>query len=222
MVKSMRGIWKPVSMALLVLCATNVAADELEYVVKGVEDPLKANVLSHLEQIQIGRDARLADRDYAEVIANAEKRARTALRPFGYYRPDVRGRVQRRSDDTLRLTISINAGPPMIVTAVEVQVVGAGANREELRKWRPGVNSKDIDVTLEDGVLSIKGSRNTEKEVSAAGYRRRERTNGTFLRQFTLPDTVDANSISASARDGVLEVTIPKQEKPAAKKIAVN
>jgi len=86
----------------------------------------------------------------------------------------------------------------------------------------PGVNSKDIDVTLEDGVLSIKGERNTEKEVSEAGYRRRERTHGTFLRQFTLPDTVDANSISATARDGVLEVTIPKQEKPAAKKIAVS
>ena len=86
----------------------------------------------------------------------------------------------------------------------------------------PGVNSKDIDVTLEDGVLSIKGERNTETEVSEAGYRRRERTHGTFLRQFTLPDTVDANSISATARDGVLEVTIPKQEKPAAKKITVN
>ncbi len=86
----------------------------------------------------------------------------------------------------------------------------------------PGVNSKDIDVTLEDGVLSIKGERNTEKELSEAGYRRRERTHGTFLRQFTLPDTVDANSISATARDGVLEVTIPKQEKPAAKKIAVS
>jgi len=86
----------------------------------------------------------------------------------------------------------------------------------------PGVNSKDIDVTLEDGVLSIKGERNTETELSEAGYRRRERTHGTFLRQFTLPDTVDANSISATARDGVLEVTIPKQEKPAAKKIDVS
>jgi HSP20 family protein len=86
----------------------------------------------------------------------------------------------------------------------------------------PGVNSKDIDVTLEDGVLSIKGERNTEKEVSEAGYRRRERTHGAFLRQFTLPDTVDTNSISATARDGILEVTIPKQEKPAAKKIAVS
>jgi HSP20 family protein len=86
----------------------------------------------------------------------------------------------------------------------------------------PGVNNKDIDVTLEDGVLSIKGARNTETEASETGYRRRERTYGTFMRQFTLPDTVDVNEISAIARDGVLEVTIPKQEKPAAKKITVN
>ena len=86
----------------------------------------------------------------------------------------------------------------------------------------PGVNSKDIDVTLEDGVLSIKGERSTETDVSEAGYRRRERTHGTFMRQFTLPDTVNANGISATAKDGVLEVTIPKQDKPAAKKITVS
>ena len=86
----------------------------------------------------------------------------------------------------------------------------------------PGVNSKDIDVTLEDGVLSIKGERSTETDVSEAGYRRRERTHGTFMRQFTLPDTVNANGISAAAKDGVLEVTIPKQDKPAAKKITVS
>ena len=86
----------------------------------------------------------------------------------------------------------------------------------------PGVNNKDIDVTLEDGVLSIKGARNTETEAAEAGYRRRERSHGTFMRQFTLPDTVDVNEISATAKHGVLEVTIPKQEKPAAKKITVN
>mgnify|MGYP001821617983 FL=1 len=132
----MRRIWRPAATVLLILSAVSAAADELQYVVNGVEDPLKANVLSHLEHIQIGRDARLAERDYAEVIANAEKRARTALRPFGYYRPDVRGQLQRRSEDILRLTLSINAGPPIIVTAVDVKVVGAGANREELRRWR--------------------------------------------------------------------------------------
>jgi len=86
----------------------------------------------------------------------------------------------------------------------------------------PGVNRKDIEITLEEGVLTVKGERNTETDVSEAGYRRRERTHGTFMRQFTLPDTVNATSISATARDGVLEITIPKQDKPEARKITVS
>ena len=86
----------------------------------------------------------------------------------------------------------------------------------------PGVNRKDIEITLEEGVLTVKGERNTETAVSAAGYRRRERTHGTFMRQFTLPDTVNATSISAAAKDGVLEITIPKQDKPEARKITVS
>jgi HSP20 family protein len=86
----------------------------------------------------------------------------------------------------------------------------------------PGVNRKDIEITLEEGVLTVKGERNTETDVSEAGYRRRERTHGTFMRQFTLPDTVNATSISAAAKDGVLEITIPKQDKPEARKITVS
>jgi len=86
----------------------------------------------------------------------------------------------------------------------------------------PGVNRKDIEITLEEGVLTVKGERNTETDVSEAGYRRRERTHGTFMRQFTLPDTVNATSISATAKDGVLEITIPKQDKPEARKITVS
>ena len=86
----------------------------------------------------------------------------------------------------------------------------------------PGVNRKDIEITLEEGVLTVKGERNTETDVSEAGYRRRERTHGTFMRQFTLPDTVNATSISATAKDGVLEITIPKQRKPEARKITVS
>ena len=86
----------------------------------------------------------------------------------------------------------------------------------------PGVNRKDIEITLEEGVLTVKGERNTETDVSEQGYRRRERTHGTFMRQFTLPDTVNATGISASARDGVLEIMIPKQDKPEARKISVS
>jgi len=86
----------------------------------------------------------------------------------------------------------------------------------------PGVNRKDIEITLEEGVLTVRGERNTETDVSETGYRRRERTHGTFMRQFTLPDTVNATSISATAIDGVLEITIPKQDKPEARKITVS
>jgi HSP20 family protein len=83
----------------------------------------------------------------------------------------------------------------------------------------PGVNRKDIEITLEEGVLTVKGERNTRNEVAEQGYRRRERSHGTFMRQFTLPDTVNTTDISASATDGVLKITIPKQEKPEVKKI---
>jgi len=86
----------------------------------------------------------------------------------------------------------------------------------------PGVNRKDVEITLEDGVLTIKGERKSVKEISEEGVRRRERIHGTFVRQFNLPETVDAARISASAEDGVLTVEIPKQAKPEPKKITVS
>ena len=86
----------------------------------------------------------------------------------------------------------------------------------------PGVNRNDVEITLEDGVLTVKGERKSETEVAEEGYRRRERIYGTFVRQFNLPDTVDTANISAKAEDGVLKIEIPKQEKPQPKKIAVS
>jgi HSP20 family protein len=86
----------------------------------------------------------------------------------------------------------------------------------------PGVNRDDVEITLEDGVLTVKGERKSETEVAEEGYRRRERIYGTFVRQFNLPDTVDTANISAKAEDGVLKIEIPKQEKPQPKKIAVS
>ena len=86
----------------------------------------------------------------------------------------------------------------------------------------PGVNRNDVEITLEDGVLTVKGSRTSESAVSEEGYRRKERFHGTFSRQFSLPDTVDTANISATAKDGVLEIEIPKQAKPEPKRITVN
>ena len=86
----------------------------------------------------------------------------------------------------------------------------------------PGVERKDVEVTMEDGVLTIKGERHAETEEKREGFHRRERVHGTFLRQFTLPDTVDADNISATVKEGVLHIEIPKQAKPEPRKITVD
>ncbi len=85
----------------------------------------------------------------------------------------------------------------------------------------PGVDSKDVDITLEDSVLTIKGSRSTESETEEAGFKRRERFSGEFVRRFTLPDTVDSEAITAKADNGVLRITIPKREQVLPRSIAI-
>ncbi|NCF80062.1 MAG: Hsp20 family protein [Proteobacteria bacterium] len=86
----------------------------------------------------------------------------------------------------------------------------------------PGVDPKDIDVTMADGVLTIKGERKHESEEEAEGYKRVERSYGSFYRRFSLPDTADAERVTAKGKDGVLEVFIPKQEKVQPRRIAVS
>jgi HSP20 family protein len=86
----------------------------------------------------------------------------------------------------------------------------------------PGVDSKDIHVTAEDGVLTIKGERKFEKKDSAGGYERLERFEGTFQRRFVLPDNVNADEIKARHNNGVLEVSIPKQAAALPKRISVD
>jgi HSP20 family protein len=80
----------------------------------------------------------------------------------------------------------------------------------------PGVDGKDIDITADKGVLTIKGERRSEKKSSNDGFERVERATGTFLRRFTLPESADAEAIKATHVNGVLELTIPKrpQEQP--------
>jgi HSP20 family protein len=86
----------------------------------------------------------------------------------------------------------------------------------------PGVQGKDVDITLEDGVLTIKGERRTETEAQSDAFQRRERARGTFMRRFTLPDTVNDENISAAVKDGVLQIEIPKQDKQQARKITIS
>ena len=86
----------------------------------------------------------------------------------------------------------------------------------------PGVEPGDIEVTMENGVLTIKGERRLGTQGEGDnGYRRVERAYGSFHRRFTLPETADAEAISASGEHGVLEVVIPKRATLQPKRIAV-
>jgi HSP20 family protein len=85
----------------------------------------------------------------------------------------------------------------------------------------PGVRPEDVKLTVENNVLTIQGSKQQVAEERADRVHRYERTYGAFERSFTLPTTVDANSIKASYDNGVLTVTLPKVEKAKPRQIEV-
>lgn len=94
-------------------------------------------------------------------------------------------------------------------------------DRFVLRADVPGVKADDIDISMENGVLSIGGSREQEKTEQHEGLRRVERVSGKFYRRFTLPETADAENVTARCTNGILEVTIPKQTEVMPRRITV-
>ena len=74
----------------------------------------------------------------------------------------------------------------------------------------PGVEAKNIEITLDKNVLTIRGARDAETELDEGNFKRKERYRGSFTRQFSLPETADGDNISARSTNGVLTVTIPK------------
>jgi HSP20 family protein len=86
----------------------------------------------------------------------------------------------------------------------------------------PGVDPSAIEITLQNGVLTLSGSREKTIEQNGVESRRIERITGSFLRRFTLPESVDADAVKASGKNGVLEIVIPKREAAKPRKISVN
>jgi HSP20 family protein len=85
----------------------------------------------------------------------------------------------------------------------------------------PGVKPEDIEVSLEKGILTVRGQRRLENREEKDGYRRVERVGGEFFRRFSLPDTADSQSVKAKFNNGVLEVVIPKQQEVLPRRINV-
>lgn len=95
------------------------------------------------------------------------------------------------------------------------------ADRFVLKLDVPGVDVSAIDITLDQGLLSVSGERAKDALAKEVERSRTERPYGRFHRRFTLPDTADAAGVRATGRNGIVEVTIPKQEKSQPRRIQI-
>ncbi len=90
-----------------------------------------------------------------------------------------------------------------------------------LRADLPGIKLEDVDIRVENNVLTVRGERKFEKDVKQDSYHRVERVYGSFARTFTLPNTVNAEKIHATYEQGVLQILMPKREEARPKQIKI-
>jgi HSP20 family protein len=118
--------------------------------------------------------------------------------------------VERSSDDS-----SLSAWAPSVdIYETEHELV--------VKADLPDVDPKDLDIRVENNILTIRGERKFEKKVNEENYLRVERSYGSFARSFTLANTVNSEAIKADYQSGVLTLTVPKREEAKPKQIKVN
>ncbi len=96
-----------------------------------------------------------------------------------------------------------------------------GKDRIQLKVELPGFKEDQVNLTVEDGLLTIRGERKFNRESREENYHRIERSYGTFVRSFTLPNSVEQNRIQAAFADGILNVELPKREETKPKQIPI-
>ena len=103
-----------------------------------------------------------------------------------------------------------------------VDIYSTGEQALVLKAEIPGMNKDEIEITVENFTLTIRGEKKTEETVKNDQFHRVERSYGTFTRSFALPQTVDANKVEAAYKDGVLTIKLPQREEAKPKQIKVN
>ena len=132
--------------------------------------------------------------------------------------------TQNQFDRFLREAFSPAAGEGEVSTRTWAPPVDIYENGDNLvlKAELPGINPDDVEIRVEDNTLYLKGERKFEKEVKEQSYHRVERSYGAFTRTFSLPNSVDADKVTANYKDGVLTLTMPKKEEAKPKTIKIN
>ena len=140
-----------IATVLMFLLAGATASAEVEFVINGVDDPLRANVRAHIEFLQLGQRATVSNRELDKILDDAIEDARIALRPYGYYQPDITGRYVRRRDGDAVVELSISRGPAIRVDTLDLRVNGPGSVERALREWVgewPLTRGERLDQTI--------------------------------------------------------------------------
>ena len=118
----------------------------------------------------------------------------------------------------------LNEGEGTLTTASFIPAVDVYEDEKKvvLKLEVPGIEEKDLDVSVENNTLTVKGERKFEKEEKEENFHRIERRYGSFYRAFTLPTTVDTESVAASYNAGVLKLELKKKPEAQPKQIKVN
>jgi translocation and assembly module TamA len=126
------------ALAAFAWLAAAPAAADLAFEVVGVEEALRQNIVHHNDVLRLGQSGVFSTAALDEIAAEAEVRAREALRPYGYYRPVVRSRHYRRDNGDAVIELQVETGPPVLVRKVDVGIDGPGKDQLELRRWLDG------------------------------------------------------------------------------------
>ncbi|MFW5729492.1 MAG: Hsp20/alpha crystallin family protein [bacterium] len=147
---------------------------------------------------------------------NAIRRRNEGYNPMTEF-DRLRNEMSRLFDDDW-LTGFPGAAGRLAVPAVDVC---ENENDVEVRAELPGVEMKDVDVSVSANVLTIRGEKKGTDEKKAGDYYHRESWQGTFQRTITLPDTVNPDKVDAKMKDGVLRLTFPKKEEVKPRQISI-
>ncbi len=131
--------WQFISVPLLTLFLVlpgRVVADDLLFIINGVGEPELSNVRNRVEPFQLTHSSRFSKR-YLDILRhNSERRAREALRPYGYYHATVDSEIRKNREGKWVIELHIAPGPPLLVRELNLGLKGEGSNLEELQKWK--------------------------------------------------------------------------------------
>jgi hypothetical protein len=127
----------PISLLLVLSAlAAPVYANQLDILILGLEGPMLENVLARVQPFNVTGNTRLSRKRREKLQSDAESRASSALRPFGYYHAEVSSKMRSTGNGNWELVLQIDKGPPVIVTASQVEIQGAGSSENGLLNWK--------------------------------------------------------------------------------------